>query len=172
MTDFVIGQEDEFVNAAIQNSLEKQNAEIKQAKRKLTQSEKRIAELDKLFRRLYEDNVLGKISDERFRSLSETYENEQEELKRLVSELRIFIEAKEQKTADTEQFIGTVKKYTEITELTQEIMHEFIEKIAVHAPDKSRGHRTQAIEIFWRFNVAVTTAVADSREYDKKRKAV
>lgn len=172
MTDFVRGQEDEFVNAAMQNSLEKQNAEVKQAKRKLTQSEKRIAELDKLFRRLYEDNVIGKISDERFRSLSETYENEQEELKRLVSELRMFIEAKEQKTADTEQFIGAVKKYTEITELTQEIMHEFIEKIAVHAPDKSSGHRTQGIEIHWRFNVAVTTTVADSREYDKKRKAV
>lgn len=51
-------------------------------------------------------------------------------------------------------------------------MHEFIEKIAVHVPDKSSGHRTQVIEIHWRFNVAVTTTVADSREYDKKRKAV
>ncbi|MGN0683644.1 MAG: IS30 family transposase [Oscillospiraceae bacterium] len=77
---------------------------------------------------------------------------------------RLFIEAKEQKTADTEQFIGAVKKYTKITELTQKIMHEFIEKIAVHAPYKSSGHRTQVIEIHWRFNIAVTTTVADSRE--------
>lgn len=172
MIDFVRGQEDEYVNAAMQNSLEKQNSELKQANRKLSQSEKRIAETDKLFKRLYEDNVLGKISDERFRSLSEAYENEQEEQKKLVGELRMLIEAKEQKTADTKQFSGAVKKYTEITELTQKIIHEFIEKIAVHAPDKSSGHRTQVIEIYWRFNVAVTTTVADSREYDKKRKAV
>ena len=58
-----------------------------------------------------------------------------------------------------------------ITELTPEIMHELIEKIIVHAPDKSSGHRTQKIEIHYRFNVAVTTAVADSMKYDKKRKA-
>ena len=64
-----------------------------------------------------------------------------------------------------------VEKYEHITELTPEIMHELIEKIIVHAPDKSSGHRTQEIEIHYRFNVAVTTAVADSMKYDKKRKA-
>ena len=63
-----------------------------------------------------------------------------------------------------------VQKYEHITELTPEI-HELIEKIVVHAPDKSSGHRTQEIEIHYRFNVAVATAVADSMKYDKKRKA-
>ncbi|MDE6746588.1 MAG: DUF4368 domain-containing protein [Oscillospiraceae bacterium] len=64
-----------------------------------------------------------------------------------------------------------VRKYTEITELTSEIMHEFIEKIVVHAPDKSSGHRVQQIDIYYRFNIAVSTVIADQREYDKKRKA-
>ncbi len=93
-------------------------------------------------------------------------------IKELVSELTAFITAQEQKTADTEQFIAAVKKYTEITELSQEILHEFIERIAVHAPDKSSSHITQNIEIYWRFYVAVIEAVADRRQYTKRRKAV
>ena len=68
-----------------------------------------------------------------------------------------------QKHTDVEQFLKIVRNRTEITELTPEIMHEFIEKIVVHAPDKSSGHRKQKIEIHFRFNVA-------SWEYDKKKK--
>ena len=67
-------------------------------------------------------------------------------------------------------FIYEFLKYEHITELTPEIMHELIEKIIVHAPDKSDGHRTQQIEINFRFDVAVATAIADSKEYDKKKK--
>ena len=68
-------------------------------------------------------------------------------------------------------FIKVVQKYEHITELTPEIMHELIEKIVIHAPDKSSGHRTQQIDIYYRFDVAVSTAVAVSMKYDKKRKA-
>ena len=67
--------------------------------------------------------------------------------------------------------LTVVQKYEHITELTPEIMHELIEKIVVYAPEKSDGHRTQQIEIHFRFDVAVATAIADSREYDKKKKA-
>ena len=113
----------------------------------------------------------GKISDERFEMMSKNYEAEQKELRQIIPELSQFIEAREQKNADTAQLIGIVRKYSEIPKLTPEIMHEFIEKIVVHAPDKSSGHRTQQIDICFRFNVAVATAVADSMVYDKKRKA-
>ena len=65
--------------------------------------------------------------------------------------------------------IGSLK-YEHITELTPEIMHELIEKIVIHAPDKSSGHRTQENEIHYRFDVAITTAVADSIKYDKKER--
>ena len=98
------------------------------------------------------------------------YDEEQKKLKQGVSELAVFIEAKEQKSSDISQFIEIIRKYSEIIELTPEIMHELIEKIVVHAPDKSSGHRVQQIDIYYRFNIAVASAVADSMIYDKKRK--
>ena len=89
----------------------------------------------------------------------------------LLSYLQYDLSHAEQKSADVTSFIQVVQKYENITELTHEIMHELIEKIIVHAPDKSSGHRTQEIEIHYRFDVVVATAVADSMKYDKKRKA-
>lgn len=171
ITTYVREHEEEFVELAMQNSAQKQSAELKAAKKRLAQSEKRVSELDKLFTRLYEDNVSGKISDERFEMMSKNYEAEQKELRQIVSELTAFVQASEQKNTDTAQFIGIVRKYSEIPKLTPEIMHEFIEKIVVYAPDKSSGHRTQQIDICFRFNVMTATVTADSVVYDKKRKA-
>ena len=108
----------------------------------------------KLFTILYEDNVSGRISDERFAIMSKGYEDEQSKLKQAVNEFTKFIETNEQKQIDVEQFLKIVRNRTEITELTPEIMHEFIEKIVVHVLDKSSGHRKQKIEIYFRFNVA------------------
>ena len=170
MVAFVKDNEDEFVQMAMDNSLQKQSSELSKSRKKLKESEKRIAELDRLFTRLYEDNVSGKISDERFSIMSAGYEDEQKKLRATVAELTDFIETAEQKSADVTAFISVVQKYERITELTPEIMHELIEKIVVHAPDKSSGHRTQQIDIYYRFDVAVSTAVADSMKYDKKRK--
>lgn len=163
--------EEEFVQAAMDNSVQNQSSELSKAKKALKQSEKRIAELDRLFTRLYEDNVSGKISDERFAMMSAGYEDEQKKLKATASKLTAYIDTAKQKSADVNAFIKVVQKYEHITELSPEIMHELIEKIVVHAPDKSSGRRTQEIEIYYRFNVAVATAVADSMKYDKKRKA-
>ena len=170
MTTFVRENEEDFLQSAYECSQKQQSAELKAAKKRLAQSEKRVSELDKLFTRIYEDNVSGKLSDERFEMMSKNYETEQKKLRQIIPELSQFIEASEQKNADTAQFIGIVRKYSEIPKLTPEIMHEFIEKIVVYAPDKSSGHRTQQIDICFRFNVAVATAVADSMVYDKKRK--
>ena len=102
--------------------------------------------------------------------MSAGYEDEQKKLKAKASELTAFIETAEQKCADVNSFIKVVQKYEHITELIPEIMHELIEKIVVYAPEKSDGHRTQQIDIYYRFDVAVSTAVADSMKYDKKRK--
>ena len=170
MISFVKEDEDKFVQAAMDNSVQKQTSELSKAKKALKQAEKRIAELDRLFTRLYEDNVSGKISDERFSMMSTGYEDEQKKLRATVTELTAYLDTAEQKSADVTAFIRAVQKYEHITELTPEIMHELIEKIVVHAPDKSSGHRTQEIEIHYRFDVAVTTAVADSMKYDKKKK--
>ena len=171
LLETVHNNEDEFIRAAMENSIQSQENELKKARKLVKQYEKRVTELDKLFTRLYEDNVSGKISDERFEMMSKRYEDEQAELKVKISELSAVIEEKEQKSADTSQFLEIVRKYTEITELTPEIMHELIERIVVHAPDKSSGHRIQQIDIYYRFNIAVSTAIADRKEYGKKRKA-
>lgn len=157
---------DEFLKIAAENSAQKHGEELKAAKKKLAQTDKRIAELDKLFMRLYEDNVSGKISDVRFRFMAADYESEQQELKILSEELNSVIQQAEQKTADTEQFTKAVRKYTEITELTPEIMHELIEKIVVHVSEKVDGKRTQQIDIYYRFNVAVSSATVTK---DKKK---
>ena len=111
------------------NSVQSQENELKKARKLVKQYEKRVSELDKLFTRLYEDNVSGKISDERFAQMSANYNGEQKQLKQTVSELKAFIEATEQKTADVSNFIRLVRKYTFIEELTPEIMHELVEKI-------------------------------------------
>ena len=163
--------EDEFVQSAMESSATKHSSELFKAKKALTKAEKRIAELDRLFTRLYEDNVSGKVSDERYAMLSAGYEDEQKKLKADVTELTAFIDKAEQKSADVSSFIKVVQKYEHITELTPEIMHELIEKIVVYAPDNSSGHCTQQIEIHFRFDVAVATAIADRKEYTKKRKA-
>ena len=162
--------EEGFANEALECSRLRQDDELKKAKKIVGQDSKRTAELDKLFIRLYEDNVSGKISDERFDMLSQKYETEQQEIKKNLSELSAFIESKEQKISDVTQFLSIVRKYTHITELTPEIMHEFIEKIVIHAPDKSSGHRKQQVDIYYRFSVGVSTVQIDSRDFDKKVK--
>ena len=163
--------EDEFVQAAMESSATKHSSELFKAKKALNNAEKRIAELDRLFTRLYEDNVSGKVSDERYAVMSAGYEEEQKKFKADVAELTTLIETAEQKSSDVNSFIKVVQKYEHITELTPEIMHELIEKIVVYAPDNSSGHRTQQIEIHFRFDVAIATATANRKEYTKKRKA-
>ena len=113
--------------------------------------------------------VLGELN--KMVSFVKENEDEQKKLRETVAELTAYIETAEQKSADVTAFIMAVQKYEYITELTPEIMHELIEKIVIHAPDKSSGHRIQEIGIHYRFNVVVATAVADSLKYDKKRKA-
>ena len=171
LLETVHANEDEFVKTAMEYASNAQSQEVKKTRKILTQSEKRIAELDKLFTRLYEDNVSGKISDERFAQMSSNYDSEQKQLKQTVSELKTFIEATEQKTADVSNFIQLVRKYTYINVLTPEIMHELVGKIVVHAPDKSSKHREQRVAIYFRFNVASATATLGHGNQGKKRKA-
>ena len=97
--------EEGFANEALENSRLRQDDELKKAKKLVGQYSKRTAELDRLFARLYEDNVSGKISDERFEMLSQKYETEQQEIKKNLTELTAFIESKEQKIADVTQFL-------------------------------------------------------------------
>ncbi len=164
----VKADEDDFLQTAMNNSVQKKSSEITKAKKTVKQAEKRIAELDKLFTRLYEDNVLGKLSDERFTMMSTAYEEEQQKLKATVSELTALIDASEKKSSDVTAFLEIVRKYEHITRLTPEIMHELIEKIVVHKADKSSGKRVQQIDIYYRFDVAISSVTTETGKYGKK----
>ena len=120
---------------------------IRVLKKKRTQAEKRLDELDRLFIRLYEDNVSGKISDERFAMMSQTYEDEQEQLRETVQGLAQEIEAQERQSGNLEQFIQRVGRYADLQELTPCALRELVKAVYVEAPDKSTGKRRQNIHI-------------------------
>ena len=127
------------------------NRGLAKRQKTLVYAEKRIAELDTIFKRLYEDTISGKLSDERFQKLSVGYEQEQHQLQEVAATLRGEIEAEERKSANVERFLSVVERYTEIPELTPCILHEFIEKIVVHAASDSKGkNRTQEIDIYYK----------------------
>jgi hypothetical protein len=168
LSQFVRDNEDEFVRRAMENSAATQDSEMQTAKKALRIAEKRINELDDLFERLYEDNVSGKISDERFATMSARYEAEQSKLKADAAKLSETISRKEQKKNDVMNFVGIVKKYEEFTELTSEIMHELIDRIVVHAPEGGRANRTQQVDIHFREQVlySISTLFYFAAPYD------
>ena len=117
--------------------------------REYDEGERRIKELDRIIQRVYEDNINGKISDERFKKMTQSYEDEQAELTERIKVLRRELEAAKEQSDGTDKFLRFVRKYTEITELTPEIVRTFIEKIIVHEKEKVDGKRRQTVEIIY-----------------------
>ena len=125
-------------------------------KKELETAEKRIEELKAIFKRLYEDSVSGRITDERFTELSADYEQEQAALKERMTELQSEQDRAQEASANVEKFMSIVHKYASFEELTPTLLREFVEKIVVHEAvaldGKRRGkQRTQAIEIYYSF---------------------
>ena len=146
---YVSNYEDEFVQMIMDSDMRQRNRELSQKKKRLAEIQKRIGELDTIFQRIYEDNIIGKLSDERFMKMSKGYEDEQHTLQTEADEIQSELQQEEKKSVDVKRFLAIVKKYTDLTELTPEILREFIDKIIVHAPDKSSGRRLQEIEIIY-----------------------
>jgi predicted O-linked N-acetylglucosamine transferase (SPINDLY family) len=146
---YVRQYENIFVRQVASKTTEEQAKAIVMKRKALAQNDKRIAELDLLFQKLFEGNATGAISGERFLKMSEAYESEQAALKRESAKLEAELAEEKQTAANTERFLSLVHSYTEIEELSPTILNEFIEKIVVHAPDKSSGHRQQKVEIFY-----------------------
>ena len=146
---YVSNYEDEFVRMIMDSDMRQRNRELSQKKKRLAEIQKRIGELDTIFQRIYEDNIIGKLSDERFMKMSKGYEDEQHTLQAEADEIQSELQQEEKKSVDVKRFLAIVKKYTDLTELTPEILREFIDKIIVHAPDKSSGRRLQEIEIIY-----------------------
>ena len=140
-----------FQNMVYQQRFEEAEKAVKWQKKELEQARKRIAELDRIFKRIYEDDINGTISHERFLKLSAEYEAEQKELTEFVKAEQAAVDTYEQDRTDFDSFAAVIRKYVGIRELTPTIVNEFVKKIVVHAPDKSSGHRRQKIEIVWNF---------------------
>ena len=120
---------------------------IRGYKTQFAQAERRLAELDRLFIRIYEDNVSGRITDERFSLMSKTYEDEQAQLKVDIHHLRQVIEVQERQIEDLEKFIQRVHKYEDLQEMTPYALRELVKGIYIEAPDKSSGKRRQGVRI-------------------------
>lgn len=151
IVSFASQRKDDFVKMVMDADMRQRNRGLAKRQKTLADAEKRITELDTIFKRLYEDTISGKLSDERFQKLSADYEKEQHQLQEVAAVLRGEIEAEEQKSANVERFLSVVERYTEIPELTPCILHEFVEKIVVHAASDPKGkNRTQEIDIYYK----------------------
>lgn len=160
--------EQEFVRRLTNRNAQEQAAQERTLKNELATKEQRIKELDGIIKRLYEDNITGKLSDERFKIFSTDYEDEQHSLREEVASLKQQLEDMESTSVNVSGFLKAAQRYTDFDELTPSMLHDLIEKIIVHEGDKSSGHREQRIEIYYTF---IGAAEGSQIIVKRKRKA-
>ena len=149
LTKFASLYEDEFVKAVIGHSQQAEQTDRKLKEKELRTLLARDEELDGLFERIYEDNVSGKLSDDRFAKMSRRYEDEQKELSEKIKKLRSEIEKQSSRSMTTDMFIGLVRKYTRARKLTPRMLNELIEKIEVFNAEKIDGVWEQRLRIHY-----------------------
>ena len=148
---YAIENKEEFIAKVRKASRIQQADKAKELKRQLDKNKKRYSELDSIIKKLYERLASGKISEKRFDTLSEEYETEQAELEKVIEDMQAQVDNFEEDTDRANQFLELAEKYTNFDKLTTPMINEFIDKIYVHAPDKSTGERIQEIEVYMNF---------------------
>lgn len=141
--------EKEFARKQMDCYTEDKKKQLAAKRRELSKAKKRIAEIDALIQKIYEDNASGKLSDERYATLSLSYEEEQKTLKAAVPEMQAYLETETDKTESLQRFIQKVKQITELKALTPELIHEFVDRIVVYAPRYLDGKRVQLLDIYY-----------------------
>ena len=149
LTKFASLYEDEFLKAVIGHSQQVAETDRKLKEKELKALLARDEELDGLFERIYEDNVSGKLSDDRFAKMSRRYEDEQKELAEKIKKLRSEIEKQSSRSMTTDMFIGLVRKYTRTRKLTPRMLNELVEKIEVFNAEKIDGVWEQRLRIHY-----------------------
>lgn len=143
---------EEFIETVKTTQNSQQSSEIVRLKNRIAEAKKRLQELEKLICRIYEDNILGKLPDERYAVLDGQYSKEQKELTAEISELEAEVAGYENGRRSAERFIALVDKYQNFDELTTYMLNEFVEKILVHERDRKGSQQTtQEIEIYFNF---------------------
>ncbi|WP_438849004.1 DUF4368 domain-containing protein [Anaerocaecibacter muris] len=146
---FAKNYEQEFLEI-VRNENEKElRKKLQSQTRELEEAEKRIQALDRIIQNLYEDKVCGNLTDERFVKMSQSYEQEQRELKERTYFLRQELSKAKEQSDNVTRFMRSVCKYTEITELTPEVVREFVQKVVVYQAEKINGRRTQRIDLYF-----------------------
>ena len=144
--------EDALLQRLLKTGDKERLAASKKQANELSKAEKRKAEVDRLFAKMYEDWAAGRITEYNFNMLSQKYQSEQQELETKIEALKAQLTAQEQSTADIEKWVKLIRQYTNPTELTAELLNTLIEKILVHeAVKQPDSTREQEIEIFYRF---------------------
>ena len=151
VTDYIWANVEGFQEDWLMCRREEQEKSIREDKRRLEKAKKRLADIDKLITRIYEDMVLGNLSQERYQKMLEGYEAEQAALNNEIIGLDDWVATREEMEDNVDQFLALLEKYVDIPELTQTIVNEFIKQIIVYAPDKSSGKRTQKVKIVFNF---------------------
>ena len=156
ITEFARENEEEFVRMVSKKCIGNSEKALRDSKRELEQVQHRIKKLDDIIQKLYEDNIDGKVSDERFAKMTANYESEQKtlsvrasELNEIIIQLKIEISSAQEETANADRFLSLVRKYTDIKELTAEILREFVEKVYVHQAEHIDGKKIQKIRIVY-----------------------
>ena len=140
-----------FQEEWMQSTRKAQDSSIRRNQKQLAQAKKRLEAIDTLITRLYEDHVLGSLSDDRYQKMTTDYEAEQERLKTEIAVMEEWIDQQQENNDNYDRFAALVEKYVDIPELTTSIVNEFVKKIIVHEADKTSGHRRQTIEIVFNF---------------------
>jgi len=165
---FVKDNEDEFIRLLTDTSVKQQEQATKTKRKLLASNQKRIAELDRLIRQIYEDKVNDKLSDKRFEKLSAEYEAEQEQLEQSTHELQGEISSIDEQSTRTDKFLELTRRYTDFAELTTSMLYEFIEKVVVHERVKGgRYSKYQKIDIYFNFIGMVELPSGFIDEYDE-----
>lgn len=151
VSTYALANQEEFLSKVHAASQLRQEEAAKLAKRQLNKDRKRIAELDNIIKKLYESYAIGRITDERFDSLMAEYESEQKSLKAAVAAAEQNLAVFAEDSARADRFLEVAKRYTDYSELTTQMLNEFIDKIIVHKPEKIDGDRVIEVDIYFRF---------------------
>ncbi|MDY4212483.1 MAG: DUF4368 domain-containing protein, partial [Eubacteriales bacterium] len=149
LSDFVRCYESVFLYLMATKNQTSRKSELQKLKSKVESGKRRISELDVIISRIYEDNILGKLSDDRYSRMASMYENEQRELIETISKSEQELEKAEQQNIDMRLLLKTLREITDFRELTPTIVNSLIQRIEVHSNDKYDGHCHVKVDIYF-----------------------
>lgn len=146
-----LSDDEGMISSIIDQLGDNNESEIKRAEKEIKKAQKRLTELDRLFAKLYEDNVNGEVSERNYKTLSANYEREQTELENEIRKLSETISASRKNDENAVNFVDLIKGYSDIDELTQALLNTLIDRVEIHEPEEMDGEYVQLVDIYYKF---------------------